>query len=160
MYSGRTVLQMEENGVLTTFIETIPVKGIDIDDALRLFLRRIAIPPSSKKVSRLLTALSNHFYQHSMESFKSADQVFTIFYSILMLNTDLHNTKIKRKISEDDFVNRMIQTPDIGLPREFFQFIFQKIKSKPLMDDFLERKLEQEQDQSLWSRLRNRLNRL
>ncbi|KAH8738874.1 hypothetical protein FG386_000740 [Cryptosporidium ryanae] len=58
------------------------------------------------------------------------DTIFILSYSIIMLNTDLHNAQVKHKMSVDDFIknNRGINN-GLDLPREFLTSIFNEIKN-------------------------------
>ncbi|KAH7647325.1 sec7 domain containing [Cryptosporidium bovis] len=59
----------------------------------------------------------------------NSDTIFILSYSIIMLNTDLHNVQVKHKMTVDDFIknNRGINNGS-DLPREFLVSIFDEIK--------------------------------
>lgn len=59
----------------------------------------------------------------------NSDVIFVLSYSIIMLNTDLHNTQIKRKMKLDDFVrnNKGINNGK-NLPFDFLEDIYNTIK--------------------------------
>ncbi|KAK2196297.1 bifunctional Sec7 domain/Guanine nucleotide exchange factor [Babesia duncani] len=61
---------------------------------------------------------------------ENSDTIFVLSYSIIMLNTDLHNTQIKKKMKLEDFV-RNNKTINNGkdLPYEFLEDIYQSIKN-------------------------------
>ncbi|ORM40073.1 ARF guanine-nucleotide exchange factor GNOM [Babesia sp. Xinjiang] len=59
----------------------------------------------------------------------NVDVIFVLSYSIIMLNTDLHNTQIKKKMKLEDFVrnNKGINNGK-NLPYEFLEDIYTTIK--------------------------------
>eukprot|EP00371_Babesia_bovis_P003439 XP_001612086.1 Sec7 domain containing protein [Babesia bovis T2Bo] len=59
----------------------------------------------------------------------NSDVIFVLSYSIIMLNTDLHNTQIKKKMKLEDFVrnNKGINSGK-NLPFEFLEDIYTAIK--------------------------------
>ncbi|GFE53548.1 Sec7 domain-containing protein [Babesia ovis] len=59
----------------------------------------------------------------------NADTIFVLSYSIIMLNTDLHNTQIKKKMKLEDFIrnNKSINNGK-NLPFEFLEDIYTTIK--------------------------------
>ncbi|GBE58556.1 Sec7 domain-containing protein [Babesia ovata] len=59
----------------------------------------------------------------------NADVIFVLSYSIIMLNTDLHNSQIKKKMKLEDFVrnNKGINNGK-SLPFEFLEDIYTTIK--------------------------------
>ncbi|OII72096.1 SEC7 domain-containing protein [Cryptosporidium ubiquitum] len=63
----------------------------------------------------------------------SSDTIFILSYSIIMLNTDLHNSQVKNKMSIDDFIknNKGINNGK-DLPKEFLTNIFETIKNNEI----------------------------
>ncbi|KAL3312154.1 IQ motif and S7 domain-containing protein 1 [Cichlidogyrus casuarinus] len=108
--------------VLNELLKNLDVKDLEIDEALRKLLRIFHPSGESQKLNDLVKKFSQSYYEQNEqrvnELFQSPDTVETISYSILMLQTDLHNpnchaTRISRKMSELEFIknNRGI---DIG----------------------------------------------
>jgi Sec7-like guanine-nucleotide exchange factor len=67
--------------------------------------------------------------------FKSADTVFILAFSTIMLNTDLHNTQIPehKKMTQEQFIrnNRGINEKE-DLPKEFLEQLYQQIKANQI----------------------------
>ena len=67
--------------------------------------------------------------------FASADTAFILAFSVIMLNTDLHNPSIKpeKRMTVESFIrnNRGISVDGGDLPDAFFENFFRRIKSKP-----------------------------
>ena len=65
--------------------------------------------------------ISNYF-------FESADAVYVLAFSIIMLATDLHSTQVKKKMTKDNYINMNRGINDSkDLPREFLESIFDQV---------------------------------
>ena len=79
--------------------------------------------PGSNGGKRLL---SNYF-------FESADAVYVLAFSIIMLATDLHSSSIKKKMTKDDYINMNRGINDSkDLPRAFLETIFDQVAESEL----------------------------
>ncbi|CAN0525789.1 unnamed protein product, partial [Laminaria digitata] len=90
-------------------------------------------------IDRLMEAFAGQQYEQGKASgrdpFVNADAAFTMAFSAIMLNTDLHNPQIAdhRRMTLEDFVrnNRQINGGK-DLPREFLEGIFTSIKANEI----------------------------
>ncbi|GFH25080.1 SEC7 domain-containing protein, partial [Haematococcus lacustris] len=66
-------------------------------------------------------------------SFKSADVAYVLAYSVIMLNTDLHNPQVKKKMSKEAFLknNRGINDKQ-DLPEDFMLALYDRIASNEI----------------------------
>ncbi|GFH13962.1 SEC7 domain-containing protein [Haematococcus lacustris] len=66
-------------------------------------------------------------------SFKSADVAYVLAYSVIMLNTDLHNPQVKKKMSKEAFLknNRGINDKQ-DLPEDFMSALYDRIASNEI----------------------------
>ncbi|VAH62431.1 unnamed protein product [Triticum turgidum subsp. durum] len=115
--------------VLKEFTDTFDFNGSILDTALRTYLESFRLPGESQKIQRVLEHFSERFYeQQTQEVFATKDAAFILCYSVIMLNTDLHNPQVKKKMSEDDFIrnNRAINSGK-DLPREYLSELFHSI---------------------------------
>jgi len=79
--------------------------------ALRSFLESFRLPGESQKIERLMEAFADRFWATGDVPFASKDAAFVLSYSIIMLNTDLHNRTVKRKMTKEEFIrnNRCVK---------------------------------------------------
>ena len=65
--------------------------------------------------------------------FASADTAYVLAYSIIMLTTDLHSTRIKKKMTKEEFIknNRGINDSE-DLPKEYLAKIYDEIASSEI----------------------------
>jgi Sec7-like guanine-nucleotide exchange factor len=65
--------------------------------------------------------------------FMNEDQVSTLAYSILMLNTDLHNPNLTKHMTMEEFVKNNLSTKLYDeFPCDYFRSIYKSIASTPL----------------------------
>lgn len=121
--------------VLKEFTTTFYFTGMVLDTALRFYLESFRLPGESQKIQRVLEAFSERFYeQQSSEIFATKDTVLILSYSLIMLNTDLHNPQVKKKMTEDDFIrnNRAINEGQ-DLPREYLSELYHSILTNAIV---------------------------
>lgn len=57
------------------------------------------LPGEAQKIYRILDTWSNQFFKQCPGIFKSADAVHVLAYSLVLLNTDLHNSQVLQTAS-------------------------------------------------------------
>ncbi|OII77729.1 SEC7 domain-containing protein [Cryptosporidium andersoni] len=84
------------------------------------------------RIMRLLKSETT-FENSDWFTVENSDTIFILSYSIIMLNTDLHNSQVKNKMSIEEFIknNRGINNKK-DLPPEFLISIFNSIKSNKI----------------------------
>jgi len=82
-------------------------------------------------IDRILQRFAARYYECNRDQFATEDTVYILSFSIIMLNTDLHNRNLnpKKKMKLDDFVrnNRGINNGG-DLPRELLENLYNAIK--------------------------------
>lgn len=66
--------------------------------ACRKFLSGFRLPGEAQKIDRLMEKFAERFVCCNPESFKSADVAYVLAYSVIMLNTDAHNTQASHRV--------------------------------------------------------------
>lgn len=104
--------------LLKSFIDLFDFKGLRVDEAIRILLTKFRLPGESQQIERIIEAFSSRYvesqeYESSDITEKGvddpttvqpdADSVFILSYSIIMLNTDLHNPQVKEHMSYEDY---------------------------------------------------------
>ncbi|ESQ47079.1 hypothetical protein EUTSA_v10027619mg [Eutrema salsugineum] len=114
--------------VLHEFAKTFDFQNMNLDTALRLFVGTFRLPGESQKIQRVLEAFSERYYEQSPQILIDKDAALLLSYSIILLNTDHHNTQVKKKMTEEDFIrnNRCING-GADLPREYLSELYHSI---------------------------------
>lgn len=128
--------------LLKEYVGTFDFHGkyASFSNALRLFLGHFRLPGEAQCIDRIMEAFAHRLFQSLGigKPFKSADCVFIISFSTIMLNTDLHNSQIplNKKMTKEQFIrnNRGINDGE-DLPREFLETLYDEIKARQIQVD-------------------------
>ncbi|KAI9982620.1 hypothetical protein PInf_008592 [Phytophthora infestans] len=134
--------------VLHEYVDMMDFTGLEIDVAIRHFLAGFRLPGESQKIDRMMEKFAERFFNACPPGlFPSADTAFILAFSIIMLQTDLHNPSIaeEKKMDKSGFLrnNRGINDGK-DLPEDYMGAIFDRIKATPISlkedDDFRSRR--------------------
>ncbi|KAM5562823.1 brefeldin A-inhibited guanine nucleotide-exchange protein 1 [Rosa sericea] len=114
--------------VMHAYVDSFNFKGMDFGEAIRFFLRGFKLPGEAQKIDRIMEKFAERYCKCSPNSFTSADTAYVLAYSVIMLNTDAHNSMVKDKMTKADFVrnNRGIDDGK-DLPEEYLGAIYDQI---------------------------------
>jgi brefeldin A-resistance guanine nucleotide exchange factor 1 len=125
--------------LLVTFCSSFNFERQTVLDGLRMFLSTFRLPGEAQMIDRILQAFSESVSRHceeakrglfSPDEKRASDAAYLLSFSIIMLNTDLHNENIRanRKMKLVDFVrnnrNYGKDISDNDLPMEYLQGIY------------------------------------
>lgn len=118
---GLLLCNPDESELLATYMKHFNFNTLRVDEALRVFLTKFRLPGESQQIERIIEAFSKRYveiqqytepiYENTEEDSSliqpDSDSVFILSYSIIMLNTDLHNPQVKEHMSFDDYSNNL-----------------------------------------------------
>ena len=84
--------------VLSAFAGCIDFKSLTLVEGMRKFLETFRLPGEGQKIDRILEQFASKYYRDNPAVFSSADVAYILSFSLIMLNTDLHSEKVKKKI--------------------------------------------------------------
>lgn len=114
--------EKDQSVLLNAFMGQVPIMGEDPASALKYFLENsiFRVLKEGQKIERYLDAFSLQYACQNAEvefmktikdivpeSAKQAEAVAVTAVAILMLNTDLHNPRVKDKMSKKEFLNQI-----------------------------------------------------
>jgi len=121
--------------VLHHYVNSLDFAGILFDDAIRGFLSGFRLPGEAQKIDRIMEKFAERYSYQNEDVFPSADTAFILAFSVIMLNTDLHNPSIKdeNRMTMEGFMrnNRGIAMNGDNLPKDFLEGIYNRIKAEP-----------------------------
>ena len=92
--------------VLYAYVDMIDFSGHTFDQALRKFLSYFWLPGEAQKIDRMMEKFAERYCSQNDEKvFANADTAYVLAYSLIMLNTDAHSSQIKKKMTQQEFVN-------------------------------------------------------
>jgi guanine nucleotide exchange protein RalF len=109
----------------------------DFNDAMRSFLKTMKLPGEAQKIDRMVEAFGNSYAQQNPTNFADGDAAYTLAFSTIMLNTDLHNPSIKNHMTFEQFVrNNRGMNKGQDFDQAILKKIYDDIKSKPIELNF------------------------
>jgi brefeldin A-inhibited guanine nucleotide-exchange protein len=114
--------------IMHAFVDTMDFAQKKFVDALRHFLQTFRLPGEAQKIDRFMLKFANQFVQGNPNAFANADTAYVLAYSVIMLNTDLHSSKVARRMTKEDFIknNRGINDSQ-DLPESYLVDIYDTI---------------------------------
>jgi Sec7-like guanine-nucleotide exchange factor len=137
--------------ILEHYVDAFDFTGLMFDEAIRQFQSGFRLPGEAQKIDRIMEKFAERYTRQNLDVFPTADTAFILAFSVIMLNTDLHNPSIKeeKKMTVESFLrnNRGIANGK-DLPDEVLIGIFQRIKARPFSlkeDDEARAKLKEQE---------------
>jgi len=97
--------------VRQAYMELFDWKDLTILAALRGLCAKLYLKGEAQQVDRVLDAFSTRWCAcNPNHGFKATDVVHTICYSVLLLNTDLHQVEIETKMTRTQFLKNILPT--------------------------------------------------
>ena len=107
---GEYLSKRDQEPLLKAFLDLFDFDGKRVDEALRDLLNCFRLPGESQLIERIVTVFSQKYCGNtSIEGIANEDAVFTLTYSIIMLNTDQHNPNLKKekRMTPNDFARNL-----------------------------------------------------
>jgi len=121
--------------VLRAYGDALDFSGMPFDDSIRYYLSGFRLPGEAQKIDRIMEVFAARYTDQNASVFPTADSAFILAFSIIMLNTDLHNPAIKedRKMTIPSFIRMNSGVCDGGdFPDEMLAEIFARIQNEPI----------------------------
>lgn len=120
--------------IMHAFVDSMDFTDKRFTNALREFLQSFRLPGEAQKIDRFMLKFANRFVTGNPNAFANADTAYVLAYSVIMLNTDLHSSKVVKRMTPEDFIknNRGIND-NANLPDEYLNSIYEEIQSNEIV---------------------------
>lgn len=121
--------------VMCAYIDAMNFIDMDIVAALRHFLEGFRLPGEAQKIDRLMEKFASRYCDcnPNMALFTSADTVYVLAFSVIMLTTDLHSPQVKNKMTKEQYINLNRGISDNkDLPEEYLSQIYDEIAGQEI----------------------------
>ncbi|KAI9849372.1 MAG: guanine nucleotide exchange protein for ADP-robosylation factor [Thelocarpon superellum] len=121
--------------IMHAFVDLMDFTKTRFVDALRQFLQGFRLPGEAQKIDRFMLKFAERYISGNPNAFANADTAYVLAYSVIMLNTDQHSTKLKGpRMTKGDFVknNRGIND-NADLPEEYLGGIYDEINQNEIV---------------------------
>ncbi|XP_074855916.1 PH and SEC7 domain-containing protein 1 isoform X2 [Carettochelys insculpta] len=107
--------------------------GMSLDQALRSFLKELALMGETQERERVLAHFSQRYYQCNPSTVSSEDGVHTLTCALMLLNTDLHGHNIGKRMTCADFIGNLEGlNGGSDFPKELLKALYGSIKNEKL----------------------------
>lgn len=116
--------------VMYAYVDAMNFSELDIVAALRYFLEGFRLPGEAQKIDRLMEKFAARYCECNPNNvlFTSADTVYVLAFSVIMLTTDLHSPQVKNKMTKEQYIKLNSGISDNNdLPREYLSQIYDEI---------------------------------
>jgi brefeldin A-inhibited guanine nucleotide-exchange protein len=120
--------------IMHAFVDMMDFSKKRFVDALREFLQAFRLPGEAQKIDRFMLKFAHRYVTGNPNAFANADTPYVLAYSVIMLNTDLHSSKVVKRMSKEEFIknNRGIND-NADLPDEYLIAIYEDIQKNEIV---------------------------
>jgi brefeldin A-inhibited guanine nucleotide-exchange protein len=120
--------------IMHAFVDSMDFDKKRFVDALRTFLQSFRLPGEAQKIDRFMLKFAERYVLGNPNAFANADTAYVLAYSVILLNTDLHSSKIAKRMSKEEFIknNRGIND-NADLPDEYLLAIYDEIAGNEIV---------------------------
>ena len=159
---GEFLAKPKNSHLLDAFISLFDFRDLRVDEALRILLKTFRLPGESQQIERIVEKFAERYVscQENSDSNQvdlstkspatkrrgsageendeavrpDKDSVFILSYSVIMLNTDLHNPQVKRQMLLEDY-KRNLRGVYNGkdFPEWYLSKIYSSIKDREII---------------------------
>ncbi|EMD38471.1 hypothetical protein CERSUDRAFT_113640 [Gelatoporia subvermispora B] len=131
---GDFISKPENIEVLKVFMGLFDFKDKSVADAMREFLEAFRLPGEAQQISRITETFAEVYFATKPAEVKSQDAVYVLAYSIILLNTDLHNPQIRKRMTIEDY-KRNLKGVNEGsdFSPEYLQDIYDSIRKREII---------------------------
>ncbi|KAF9416739.1 hypothetical protein BGZ94_010146 [Podila epigama] len=114
--------------VLRTHMESFDFRRDPIDLALRKFLLDFHFPKEAQQIDRVLEAFAFRYHVCNRHLFRSAEIVYTIAFSLMLLHTDAHNKNVRYKMTKEQYVKQAKSIEGVNtVPTDILEILYDNI---------------------------------
>ncbi|CAG8894953.1 unnamed protein product [Penicillium egyptiacum] len=125
----------ENIAIMHAFVDLMEFTKRRFVESLRSFLQHFRLPGEAQKIDRFMLKFAERYTTQNPNAFANADTAYVLAYSVILLNTDQHSTKMKgRRMTKEDFIknNRGINDNQ-DLPTDYLGAIYEEIGSNEIV---------------------------
>jgi len=128
-YANIDLSDFRNEKLLKEFCDKLDFKGLSIIATLRKVLTYIKLPAEAQRIDRIMKEISVRFHSCNPSVYANSDTAYILMFSLIMLNTDLHNPRITKKLTKSQFIKN-VKGIDNGndLPRDHLEELYDNIR--------------------------------
>lgn len=90
------------------YVSSFNFKGLSVVEGLRLLLSNFLLYGEAQMIERVLNQFTITYVNQNLDCplFKDSDSIYTFTYALILLNTDLYNKTVIKRMSIEDFIKQ------------------------------------------------------
>jgi len=140
------------SGLIGSYFEAFDFTDQTVLESLTTLLEYIHFPAHFTVITKFMLFFAERYFACNYRNsvFKNSDAVYVLAFGIIMLNTDMHNSAVKNKMTLGQYIHNSsgINSGE-DLPEILLVNIYNKVREKPLI--FNKITPANQYDSSLWS---------
>lgn len=131
---GEYISHLDNPDLLKEFIGLFDFRDKSIAEAMRELLESFRLPGESQPIARITETFAKQFFACGPPGIKSEDAVFVLAYSVIMLNTDLHNPQNRKRMTIADYQKNLKGVNDgSDFDPEYLQGIYDGLRKREIV---------------------------
>ncbi|KAF8432469.1 hypothetical protein L210DRAFT_3623319 [Boletus edulis BED1] len=131
---GDYLSKLDNSELLREFMSLFDFKNKPMVDAMREMLETLRLPGEAQQIDRIAETFASVYFASKPAEIKTQDAVYVLAYSIILLNTDLHNPQIRKRMSIEDYQRNLRgQNGGENFSPEFLQHIYDSIRKREII---------------------------
>ncbi|EGV65665.1 GDP/GTP exchange factor for [Yamadazyma tenuis ATCC 10573] len=147
---GEYLAKSSNKDLLKHFMSLFDYEGLRVDEAIRLLLKTFRLPGEAQQIERIVETFASRYAECQEEKqpdSKEADQpdvstvrpdedsVFVLSFSIILLNTDLHNPQVKKHMTLEAYKKNLRGQYNGGdnYPEWYLSKIYSSIRDREII---------------------------
>lgn len=101
---------------------------------MRLLLEGFRLPGEAQLIERIMECFSKLYFNSGPPEIATQDATFILSFSVIMLNTDLHNPQVKRRMTLEDYMKNLRNVNDgRNFAPEYLVAIYEAIRDNEII---------------------------
>ncbi|KAG9102674.1 GDP/GTP exchange factor for ARF [Ceratobasidium sp. 370] len=131
---GEYISHLDNPDLLKEFIGMFDFRNKPIAEAMRELLESFRLPGEAQPIARITETFAKAFFAAGPPGIKSEDAVFVLAYSVIMLNTDLHNPQNRKRMAITDYQKNLKGVNDgTDFDPEYLQAIYDGLRKREIV---------------------------
>ncbi|KAJ6488639.1 hypothetical protein C8R47DRAFT_978394 [Mycena vitilis] len=128
-------LSREENlPLLKAFLGLIDFRDKPVAEAMRELLETFRLPGEAQQIARITETFASIYFAAGPDEIQNEDAVYVLAYSIILLNTDLHNPQVRKRMTIEDYTKNLRGVNNnTDFSAEFLKNIYDSIRKREII---------------------------
>ncbi|KAK9480121.1 hypothetical protein V1514DRAFT_326464 [Lipomyces japonicus] len=131
---GEYLAKPSNKSIMECFIDDFDFADLRIDEALRQLLESFRLPGEAQQIERIVEKFSERYCEFKPEEVANKDAAFVLSYSIILLNTDLHNPQVKNRMTLEQYKRNLRMVNDgKDFDHDYLEAVYNAIKNREII---------------------------